>query len=171
MEILYENFHANVRICWSDRRIFQLILIFITSQSLKLSGLKHTDIISQHGKTAETVKQCVCACVCVCMCACEPTVRLRPAAERGNANIQTLQCSTAAAAGLLYYMRDGANTDTHKHWLTLYCTLLTHTHTRAHTAKSSQLWVSCISNKKSLSLADFPLSLSLSLSVFPFLSH
>lgn len=56
---------------------------------------------------------CVCGvcgvCECVWCVVCIPTVRLRPAAERGSANIQTLNtlhCTTAAAAaaGLLSYV-------------------------------------------------------------------
>lgn len=55
---------------------------------------------------------CMCMYVSVRVCVCVPTVRLRPAAERGSANIQTLStfhCTTAAAAAaarLLGYMRD-----------------------------------------------------------------
>lgn len=54
------------------------------------------------------------ACVCVCACRCVPTVKLRPVAERGSANIQapnTFHCTTAAtaaaaAAASLCYTRD-----------------------------------------------------------------
>lgn len=102
-------------------------------------------------KTAGTVKTSWCTCASVCVCI--PTVRLRPAAERGSANIQTLSslhCTTAAAAaaGLLSYMRARHTTAP---------PYLTHT----HTAKDNQLWGSCIPHRQSLSMTTLQISLPL----------
>lgn len=118
------------------------------------------------GNSRKTVETVLWTCVCVCVCI--PTVKLRPAAERGSANIQTLNtlhCTTAAAAaGLLSYMRE---TTTHTHSLT-GSDCISNTHT--HTAKGNQLWgssyLTCSHSASQLCrLLSLSLPLSSSLSV------
>ena len=113
----------------------------------------------------------LCVCVCVCVCGvCIPTVRLRPAAERGSANIQTLNtlhCTTAAAAaaaaGLLSYVRE-RDTHTLTHTSSL-STLLTHTHSKGQPA------VRFLHTPQAAAQPQTALSLSLSPSVYFSLSR